>query len=207
MPRVTSQDLTTEAFEKYSSLRQDPEAPLAVQICLEKREGEKKSKTCCSQSYTAFPPGHVLYSLPFSLSDQSYKKRFMHASVCVTESGCVCRLNAGQMRTPEANLCCCGAKACFLFTPLVVEFSVCMCMWNASAARGRQTPSCWMVCIMDACCVAAAYYHLVRGEDRVVITPSSSASGCVFSPNLHAQVICRVEFVSRIRERDKDHIM
>lgn len=63
------------------------------------------------------------------------------------------------------------------------------------------------VCIMDARCAAAAYYHLVRGEDRVVITPSSSASGCVFSPNLHAQVICRVEFVSRIREGDKDHIV
>lgn len=48
---------------------------------------------------------------------------------------------------------------------------------------------------MDARRLAAAYYHLVRGEDRVVITTSSSASGCVFSLNLHAQVIRRVECV------------
>ncbi|GLD49159.1 nitric oxide synthase, brain, partial [Lates japonicus] len=44
----------------------------------------------------------------------------------------------------------------------------------------------------------------VGGEDRVVITTSSSANGCMFSPNLHAQVICRVECVSRRRERDQD---
>lgn len=49
----------------------------------------------------------------------------MYASVCVSVRVGVCRRNAGQM--PGANLCCCGAKACFLFTPLVVCISACMC--------------------------------------------------------------------------------
>lgn len=128
---------------------------------------------------------------------------------CILRVG-VCRWIAGQMWTPGGQIfvVCRGAKAQFClvfffhFMPSVVCPCVCVCVCNASAAKHHQVE--WYASRTDARRVAAAYYHLVRGEDRVVITTSSSANGCVFSPNLYAQVICRVECVSRRRERDKE---
>lgn len=125
--------------------------------------------------------------------------------------GCVCHWewvsvdgSQGRCKRPGKIVVVVGLKPVFSSR---LWLRVCVCLCNASAFRGRQTPSCGVVCIMDARCVAAAYYHLVRGEDRVVITTSSSANGCVLSLNLHAQVICRVECVSGRRERDKDCTM
>ncbi len=54
------------SVEQCSSLRQDPEAPLAVQICSEEEsERDKKAKhAALNHTLCAFPPGHVLFSLP-----------------------------------------------------------------------------------------------------------------------------------------------
>lgn len=125
----------------------------------------------------------------------------MHACecVCVSLRVGVCRWITGQMRVPGANLRRCGARACFLFAPSVVCLLVSPCVRDASAFRGRQTPSCWVVCITDARCAAAAYYHLVRGEDRVVITTSSSANGCVCSALIYTLESSVVWSVSKRR--------
>ncbi len=120
------------SVEQCSSLRQDPEAPLAVQICLEKEWQRKKMlNTLLSIIHCVLFLQVISYfSILFSHRDQSYKKRFVHARVwmCVSLRVGVCRWIAGQMQTPGASLGCCGAKACFLFMPLVVRVCWCTCV-------------------------------------------------------------------------------
>lgn len=78
------------SVEWCSSLTQDPEAPLAVQICLEKEREEKKAKL--NHTLCAFPPGHILFSLPvfpmWSIIQEEIPA-CKCVDVCVTESGCL----------------------------------------------------------------------------------------------------------------------
>lgn len=182
-------------LKRFNSLRQHPEGPLAAQICSQKLRGRKtKSKRCCSQSHTLwFSSRFYLICLLVFKCDQSHKRTISH--VCVSQSGCV--EMQGRCKRPRQSFLVVGAEACFLFTPLL---SLCVCE-TASAARGRQTP-CRGLCITAAWCVAAAYYHLVRGEDRVVITTYSGANGCVFDHDLHALVICGLKCARRRPESD-----
>lgn len=163
-----------------------------------------------SQTHTMgfFLPVLSLFALPvFPVWSITQGDSCMKICACVCHCEWACADGSqGRCKRLGGILVVVGLKASFSSRLWLCVFER-ICMWNASAARGRQTPSCWVVCIMDAQCVAAAYYHLVRGEDRVVITTSSSASGYVFSLNLHAQVICHLECVSRKREWDKHYTM
>lgn len=110
------------SVEQCSSLRQDPVAPLAVQIYLEKeREGKKNmlnmllTTICC----VIFLQVMSYFPFLFSQCDQSYKR------VCHWEWVSVDR-SQGRSEHPGQIF----VIACFLFTPL--------CVWNASVFHGRQ---------------------------------------------------------------------
>lgn len=91
---------------------------------------------------------------------------------------------------PRANFPCCGAKACFLFTPLVVRVSVCVCVkfQMRSVADKHHIERCesWTL-------VVRRQHIIISLEARTAWSlQPPPASGCVFSLNLHAQVICGV---------------
>lgn len=127
------------SVERSGSLRRDAEAPLAVQICLEKKKGGGgyKCSTCCFQSHT------VCFSFRSYLIFPSCFPRVINhirRDLCMQVCECVCHWEwvSGQMWAPRGKSSLLWGQSLFPLHALMFRVSLCVCE-NASAFRGWQT--------------------------------------------------------------------
>lgn len=155
--------------------------PGCANLLTQKKRGKGKNGKRCSQSCTpCFPsrlhPNFLSSRFFFPPLVRSITRRCSCMKACVSPGvGVYVEGRSQRLRVGVG-------EQIFLVAGLNPVFSSrlgsCACARvQPSAARGRHAPTPRAVRIMAAPCVAAAYHHLVRGEDRVVITTSSSAKG------------------------------